>query len=86
MNTESVYYKSIGMLHLEGGWPKEVDSTEKEQTQRYKKKVEKDEDYLRQITSLVNALESDVQQNYSIDIYQVRILAARRPFARTRSP
>ena len=33
VNTETVSYKSIGMLHLEGGWPKEVDPTEKEQTQ-----------------------------------------------------
>ena len=38
VNTETVSYKSIGMLHLEGGWPKEVDCTEKDQTVRYKRR------------------------------------------------
>ena len=33
VNTETVTYKAQGMLHLEGGWPKDVDYTEKEQTQ-----------------------------------------------------
>ena len=37
------------MNHLEGGWPKDVDCTEKEQTARYRKKVEKDEQYIKQI-------------------------------------
>ena len=69
-NTETVNYQAKGMLHLEGGWPKEVDATEKEHTQRYKKKIEKDEDYLKQIKYLANAIEVDLKQNYSIDIYQ----------------
>lgn len=33
VNTESVTYRSIGVLHQEGGWPKDVDPAEKEQTQ-----------------------------------------------------
>ena len=32
VNTESVTYRSIGVLHQEGGWPKDIDATEKEQT------------------------------------------------------
>ena len=28
-----------GMVHLEGGWPKEVDCAEVEQTIRYRRKV-----------------------------------------------
>ena len=32
VNTETVKYKATGMLHLEGGWPKDVDYTEKDQT------------------------------------------------------
>ena len=49
VNTERFTYLPVGMLHLEGGWPKDVDPTEKDQTQRYKKKVEKDEEYIKQI-------------------------------------
>ena len=33
VNTETVTYKTQGMLHVEGGWPKDVDPTEKDQTQ-----------------------------------------------------
>ena len=40
------------MCHLEGGWPAEIDATEKEQVVRYRKKVEKDEDYIRQVKAI----------------------------------
>ena len=33
VNTERFSYLSIGMMHQDGGWPKEVDPTEKDQTQ-----------------------------------------------------
>ena len=42
---------------------------------RYKKKVEKDEDYIRQVKSLGDAVESSIMQNYAIDIYQVGALS-----------
>jgi len=70
VNTVNVEYLPIGMLHLEGGWPLEVDSSEKEQTQRYRKKVEKDDDYIRQVKALVDNIEDTIKQNTSIDIYQ----------------
>eukprot|EP00325_Prymnesiales_sp_UTEX-LB-985_P001884 CAMPEP_0174697580 /NCGR_PEP_ID=MMETSP1094-20130205/3399_1 /TAXON_ID=156173 /ORGANISM="Chrysochromulina brevifilum, Strain UTEX LB 985" /LENGTH=567 /DNA_ID=CAMNT_0015894583 /DNA_START=31 /DNA_END=1734 /DNA_ORIENTATION=- len=70
VNTERFNYIPLGMLHTEGGWPKEIDATEKEQTARFKKKVEKDEEYIRQVRSLGDAVEGDIKQNYSIDIYQ----------------
>ena len=50
--------------------PVQVDYTEKDQTLRYKKKVEKDEDYIRQLRSCVDNLQSDIMQNYSLDIYE----------------
>ena len=40
------------MIHTEGGWPKDVDPQELEHTIRYRKKIEKDEDYIRTIKSL----------------------------------
>jgi len=70
VNTERFSYVSIGMYHQEGGWPKDIDPTEKEQTQRYRKKVEKDEDYIRQVKSLGDAVEHSIMQNISVDIYQ----------------
>jgi dynein intermediate chain 2 len=40
------------MAHTEGGWPKDVDCTEAEHVIRFRRKVEKDEDYVRSIVSL----------------------------------
>lgn len=46
-NTVAVILASKAMSHVEGGWPKDVDYTEAEHTIRYRKKVEKDEDYIK---------------------------------------
>ena len=44
--------ESRGMNHVEGGWPKDVNPAEVEQTIRYRKKVEKDEAYIQTIQNL----------------------------------
>jgi dynein intermediate chain 2 len=41
-----------GMNHREGGWPKDVDPNEVEQTMRYRKKVEKDDHFLNSVAAL----------------------------------
>jgi len=69
-NTEVKVTADSGVNHLEGGWPKEVNPAELEQVTRYKKKVEKDENYIGTITRLVEIVEEIVRQNNSIDIYQ----------------
>ena len=70
VNTESFAYVTHGMLHTEGGWPKDIDCAEKEQTTRYRKKVEKDEEYIRQVKALGEGVEHSIMQNSAIDIYQ----------------
>jgi len=40
------------MNHTEGGWPKDINILDAEQTVRYKKKIEKDEAYIRTILHL----------------------------------
>ncbi len=42
MSTERFELKGEGVLHVDGGWPKDVDPNEAEQTIRYRKKVEKE--------------------------------------------
>ena len=39
-------------MHTEGGWPKDVDPTDVEHTIRYRKKIEKDEEYIRAVKVL----------------------------------
>ena len=52
VNTESFLFSNRGILHTQGGWPKDVDCTDIEHTIRYKKKIEKDEEYMRAVKSL----------------------------------
>lgn len=54
MNTERFETESRGINHVEGGWPKDVNPAEVEQTIRYRKKVEKDEIYMNTIQQLSN--------------------------------
>lgn len=52
VNTERFETESRGINHVEGGWPKDVNAAEVEQTIRYRKKVEKDENYMNTIQQL----------------------------------
>ena len=70
VNTERYECLSQGVIHIEGGWPKDVDPSEVEQTLRFIKKTEKDEDYIRTIKNLGESLEHMVRQNNAIDIYE----------------
>ncbi len=39
VNTDRTLYKSVGMKHMEGGWPENVDGAEADQVDRYLKKA-----------------------------------------------
>jgi dynein intermediate chain 2 len=52
VNTESFSFASKGILHTQGGWPKDVDATEVEHTIRYRKKVEKDDEYIKSVKNM----------------------------------
>lgn len=52
VNTLRFESDSSGMNHLEGGWPKDINPQEMEQTIRFRKKVEKDEGYIASILQL----------------------------------
>mmetsp|Transcript_5082 Transcript_5082/g.7878 ORF Transcript_5082/g.7878 Transcript_5082/m.7878 type:complete len:595 (-) Transcript_5082:83-1867(-) len=69
-NTERFELASTGILHKEGGWPKDVDSSEIDQCIRYRKKIEKDDDYIRTVDALSVVVEQCLKQNLSLDIYQ----------------
>lgn len=51
-NTESTESDSKGLLHAEGGWPKDINSLDPEQTVRYKRKIEKDDNYISQVLTV----------------------------------
>lgn len=52
VNTERVEVETRGVNHVEGGWPKDINPQEMEQTARFRKKVEKEENYVNTIVHL----------------------------------
>ncbi|XP_065066002.1 dynein intermediate chain 3, ciliary-like [Rhopilema esculentum] len=70
VNTERFETESRGINHVEGGWPKDINPAEIEQTTRFRKKIEKDEMYTTAIQSLGEIMEHTIQQNNAIDIYE----------------
>ena len=52
VNTERFETESRGINHVEGGWPKDINPAEIEQTTRFRKKIEKDETYVSAIHAL----------------------------------
>ncbi|XP_034439463.1 dynein intermediate chain 2, axonemal-like [Hippoglossus hippoglossus] len=70
VNTERFESNSCGINHVEGGWPKDVNPEEMEQTIRFRKKVEKDESYINSVLQLASVMEHCIRQNNAVDIYQ----------------
>ncbi|KFP74832.1 Dynein intermediate chain 2, axonemal, partial [Acanthisitta chloris] len=70
VNTERVEVKSQGMNHVEGGWPKQIDPFNTEQTTRLREEAERDESYIRATLRLGSLVEHCVRQNNAIDIYE----------------
>ncbi|XP_014462004.1 dynein axonemal intermediate chain 2 [Alligator mississippiensis] len=70
VNTERFEMEARGVNHVEGGWPKDVNALEMEQTIRFRKKVEKDENYINTIIHLGSLMEHCIKQNNAINIYE----------------
>ncbi|KAK9527046.1 hypothetical protein VZT92_015711 [Zoarces viviparus] len=69
VNTKRFESDSCGLNHEEGGWPKDVNPQEMEQTIRFRKKVEKDEIYINGILQLGSVMDHCIRQNNAVDIY-----------------
>lgn len=52
VNTACFETVSCGVNHVEGGWPKDLNPQDLEQTLRFRKKVEKDESYISSVLHL----------------------------------
>lgn len=58
----SAEYTNSGANHAEGGWPKDVVITDPEATQRYRRKIEKEDNYIHCVMELapVRKIEASV--------------------------
>ena len=72
INTERYETEPRGLNHIEGGWPKDVNPGEVEQTIRYRKKVEKDEMYVNTIVQLGSVMEHCIKQNNAIGEWMLK--------------
>ncbi|XP_018363614.1 PREDICTED: dynein intermediate chain 2, axonemal-like [Trachymyrmex cornetzi] len=62
--------KSSGMFHFEGGWPKEINPKDEEVTARFRRRVEKEEDWAPKLLNLFQKMERNVLQNGALNIYE----------------
>ncbi len=70
VNTERITMKSTSMRHSEGGWPKDVDITELSDVARFRKRVEKDQDYQNAMKVLGSRVGRCMRQNNTINVYE----------------
>ncbi|XP_016949104.1 dynein intermediate chain 3, ciliary [Drosophila biarmipes] len=70
METENVTLDQHGMYHYEGGWPKEVNPFDEEQTQRHRKKVEREDSWGEQVLEMIRNTMAVAEQNNTLNIYQ----------------
>lgn len=50
--TVGIQTKNSGMFHVEGGWPKEINPKDEEATTRFRRRIEKDEDWAPKLRTL----------------------------------
>lgn len=70
VNTARVQTKSRVMLHVEGGWPKEVDYSEAQDTLKWRKRLEKDPAFVATVKQLTKNTITCLEQNNTIDLFE----------------
>ena len=70
VNTDRYVSASRGMLHMEGGWPKDIDPNEPDHLNMFRKKVERDENFLMQLQNRTRDATAVLNQNLSLNIFE----------------
>lgn len=70
VNTARVQTKNRGMIHTEGGWPKEIDATEAQDTTKWRKRLEKDPTFTATVKTLCSNASKCLEQNNTIDLFE----------------
>jgi dynein intermediate chain 2 len=70
VNTARVQTKSRGMLHTEGGWPKEINAEEAQDTAKWRKRLEKDPAFVTVVRQLTKQTIMCLEQNNTIDLFE----------------
>jgi dynein intermediate chain 2 len=70
VNTARVQTQNQTMMHTEGGWPKEIDATEAQDTLKWRKRLEKDPMYVKAVRELTTLTVKCLEQNNTIDLFE----------------
>eukprot|EP00835_Amoeboradix_gromovi_P002217 NODE_121_length_18880_cov_0.205687.p2 type:complete len:505 gc:universal NODE_121_length_18880_cov_0.205687:3611-5125(+) len=70
VNTTKVEYSNKQVFHKEGGWPREIDYLDNEQTSRFKKKIEKDDSFIKAVVEMGKQVEKNIMLNNALNIYE----------------
>ena len=70
VNTDRAEFTSQGINHSEGGWPKDVNISDPDQKTRYRKKIEKEDDFIEVTRQLARETEKYVRQNNCINVFE----------------
>ncbi|XP_026666893.1 dynein intermediate chain 3, ciliary-like [Ceratina calcarata] len=70
VQTERKITTSTGIMHSEGGWPREINPKDAELVQRFRRRMEKDDNWPIIMRGLLPTVERYVLQNNAVNIYQ----------------
>lgn len=70
VNTVTGVTNSRGQTHFEGGWPKEIDANEPQDTLKWRKRLDKDPQFISSVSSLCSSMKKLIDQNNSIDMFE----------------
>ncbi|CAK1596202.1 unnamed protein product [Parnassius mnemosyne] len=69
VNTTRIFRRDQGINHLEGGWSKDINVTDEEAITRYRRRIERDDNYINAILGSYSKFEHMIKQNNAIDMY-----------------
>ena len=68
--TVKIPTQSHGQTHVEGGWPKEIDPTEPQETTKWRKRMDKDPQFVSCTSSMCRSMKQLMEQNECIDLFE----------------
>ena len=69
VNTDRVEVHSKGQSHIEGGWPREIDPSEPQDTAKWRKRLDKDPQFGPTVAKLCSKMKKVLDDNKTIDLF-----------------
>jgi dynein axonemal intermediate chain 2 len=70
VNTERFVQESKGLQHTQGAWPKEVKTAERQDKERFVRRIENLKEYQNAVRHLTAVVENTIKQNNTLDLYE----------------